>query len=98
MVGEAREAAADALESLSEPEVDDKLRDLKVDVVRVRHKRQPSRATRRDEAVENLRAVVQLFTDMEENGELKELADNVASDIENLIDEAEAVEFPGMYG
>lgn len=107
-VGAARGEAADALENISEPTVSDELQGDKFKVkwtVRVLSPsalRKQSRSSRRDEAVQTLNAVVERLeefeTDDKATDEEKQAASEFVDEIQQMIDEAEAVEFPGMYG
>jgi hypothetical protein len=109
-VGERRGEAADALENLQEPDVPEELKgdafkmNWQVHVLSPSAERRKSRAMRRDEAVETLQNVVgYLNDDIEANEEkyseaIREAASSLADDVENLINEAEEIEFPGMRG
>jgi hypothetical protein len=103
-VGAMRVEAADALENISEPEVPDSLKEIKIKVMRrVRTPKQQmkmGRRTRLDEAVNVLSAAVSHLEDMgDDTAEaVKDDADQFAQDVQAMIDEADGVEFPGMYG
>jgi hypothetical protein len=106
-VGEARGEAADALENISEPDVPETLGTevFKFQERALTNKQQMrlSRAARRDNAVAVLQHVVEHLevaiadtANMNED-EIAE-AESLRDDVQNIIDEAEGVEFPGMYG
>lgn len=108
-VGEARGEAADNLENISEPDVPDELQDEKFKVkcpVRVLSPsamRKRSRSSRRDEATETLHQVIERLGEIADeasifSSEEREAASGFVDEVQNVIDEAEAVEFPGMYG
>lgn len=102
--------AADTLEGLSEPSYPDWASSTKVQINElVKPPRRPSRAKRRDDACAILDTCMEACNEwLDENdkpekqseeilalvGEITQLRD----DLENLKDEAEAVEFPSMYG
>jgi hypothetical protein len=111
---EEREAAADALENLSEPDVPESVADIAVNFSIMPHKRSyVSRSDRRHEAIQYLQAAIDVLN---ENVEAwreaeKELvaadpdktdprisdAEELIEEVQEAIDEGEAVEFPGMY-
>jgi len=106
--GQAREEAADNLENISEPDVPTELQGSGF-VVKWSTKtlspsamRKQSRSDRRYEAVETLCAVVshleKISEDKELSKEVREAAENFVDDVQSVIDDAEAVDFPGMYG
>lgn len=109
-VGEARGEAADALENISEPEVPTELQGKKFKVkwtvraLTAKQQARRSRSARRDEAVETLNQVVLRLNEIAEGSDgtldqdTKDAASNFEDDVQQIIDEAEAVEFPGMYG
>lgn len=91
---------ADALEGISEPDMPDEL-DTVLDTVvafsesvPTRKGRGTSRSVQRDNAVSMLSAAVEALQDVDDN----EAADELATEVQNIIDEAEGCEFPGMYG
>lgn len=100
--GEARGEAADNLENISEPDVPDWLENVNHKWQSFPGPKRPSRAARRDEAVEMLRQVMERLDELKEeksrSEEEREQAEALRDEIENIIDEAEAVEFPGMFG
>jgi hypothetical protein len=94
--------AASTLEAIEEPEVDgDQLKALVVTAM-FSTKKKPSRADRRDEATMLLDGAAQALREHAETEGLaeavKQTAEQAADDIEAVKDEAEGVEFPGMYG
>jgi hypothetical protein len=93
---QAREEAASALEGLQEPTVPDSLSGLLVEQLRQRRygKRGPSRSDTRDDAVEQLRVVVEFLEGREGDDEAAALCEELVT----LCDEAEDVSFPGHYG
>jgi hypothetical protein len=108
-VGEARSEAADNLENISEPDVPAELRGDKFNVkwtVRVLSpsaERKQSRASRRDEATEILTQIVVRLEELADGdsqieAQVKEAASVFVDEVQQIIDEAEAVEFPGMFG
>jgi len=94
-IGEARQEAADQLTGLDKPSYHESLEAIKVKVnvpVRtVSAARRLSRSDRRDDAVALLRAALETLQESESFSGVDELV----SDLEQLIDDAEAVEFPG---
>lgn len=90
---------ADVLEGVNEPEVAAELKDLKVTVTRTRYgRRGPSRATRRDDATYLLQVAKDLLENFEEESENAEAASALADELDQIINEAEGIGFPGMYG
>lgn len=100
--------AADTLEGLNEPDYPDWAGKTKVSITElIKPPRKQSRAYRRDQAcsiIDECTAAcnewleaheeVKEGADLELSGQIEQLRD----DLENLKDEAEGVEFPGMYG
>lgn len=94
--------AASALEGLTdEPTIEDAHAALKTTVMQS-NKRRPSRSDRRDDAVNLLDAAA---SGLRERAEAEGVEQNeidalesLIDDIERIKDEAEAVEFVGMYG
>lgn len=89
--------AADALEAMSEPDIPDGLGDKECDILTdhgKRRNRPPSRADRASAAATNLDNAMAVLDELEDNDE----AEQLRSDLENIKDELEGVEFPGMYG
>lgn len=108
-VGEARGEAADNLENISEPDVPTELQGDKFRVkwsVRTLTSRQQiklSRSRRRDEATSTLTVVVERLHEIVDDEAafdeaVREAASSFADDVQQVIDEVESVEFPGMYG
>lgn len=105
--GQAREAAADDLEGISEPDVPKSL-DVETNVVKwtvparsPSQERRLSRATRRDDAVQTLTAVNDYLEKLQEDSarsdEEKQEAADFVDELLSAIETAEGVEFPGMY-
>lgn len=94
-VGEARGEAADALESITEADVPKKFDEVMVKFDYVPVKR-PSRAARCSEAVEILTQAISALEELE--GDDDDDRDDTVSEIQTIIDEAEGVYFPGMFG
>lgn len=106
-VGEARGQAADDLENISEVEVpgeaDKGLHLLRVQVPRTRYgSRNPSRAARRDDACATLQACMDMLDTHIEKMPVGEVdtdeAQSFRDELDSAKDEAEQVNFPGMYG
>ena len=113
-VGEARGEAADTLEGISEVDVPEFLADIAVVYSTPKYgKRGPSRRQRRDEAVTMLDACTsvleqeipeaKLLEIIQEHKDqslasLREAIEELASELTNAKDEADGVEFPGMFG
>ncbi len=102
--GAARGEAADQLESISELDVDDKFGEIKIEF-EYKPVRNPSRRERRDEAAQMLGVAINALEELEfpvstleEAEELSGERDDLVSDIQNMLDEADGVEFPGMFG
>lgn len=98
--GDEVSGAADALEAIDEDiDIPEVLRDLSVSYLVT--KRARSRSDRRDECITMLTAAEDaLRSRVEEQTQAKEdasEAQDVADSIQSVIDEAEAVDFPGMY-
>jgi cytochrome P450 len=88
---------ASTLEGITEPDVEEEVGKLEIKF----HEQQPaskskglSRNSRRDNAVAALDAAIQHLTDAEKHDDYQDLID----DLERIKDDAESVEFPGMYG
>lgn len=109
-VGAARGEAADNLENIQEPDVPTELQGekftFKYNEVQLAPSkmRNRSRAGRRDDACSGLYHLIEFLESLEEDEkdiyskEEVEAAANFKEEVQTLIDEAEAVEFPGMYG
>jgi hypothetical protein len=81
---------ADGLESLSDaPDVPSELADIRVAYEYANGKKRPSRAARAGEAIRMLQVCTAVLEDKDAG---------LAQELENTIDEAECLEFPGMYG
>jgi hypothetical protein len=97
---------ADTLEGISEPSIPDVISGdgiSYIEMVPSRKGRGTSRSTRRDNAVNVLQAALDAaedFLDDEENEEHDERSDveMFVSEVQDIIDNAEGCEFPGMYG
>jgi hypothetical protein len=109
-VGEARGEAADTLENINEPDVPavlagDRFK-FKFSTVALSPSamRKRGRSSRRSDAVETLQQLNQFLETLEENKEIftfkeeQEVASELRDEVQTVIDEAEGVEFPGMYG
>jgi len=89
--GDALSEARDTLEGLSVPELNEEIRAIPIFYrpnVNIK-----SRADRRDDAVDRLRAVVGTLEEIEENSDVQAVVD----ELDNAIDEADSVDFPRMY-
>lgn len=95
--------AADTLEGLSVPDVAGSVADIEVTITDLKPRKKPySRAARRDQAVYILESCVQALTEFRDDESISEdvaaTADDLTGELENAKDEAEGIEFPGMYG
>jgi hypothetical protein len=111
-VGEARGEAAGTLENISEPDVPEALQHLPVVFEQLPMLRSASRADRladglesASQAIEALNAhaeVLKLNPSADEEGmaraALLEELEATVTEIQDMIDEAEGVSFPGMFG
>jgi hypothetical protein len=103
-VGMAREEAASTLECLSQPDVPAELAEVQVMWSEVSRapSRHVSRAMRRDDAIAILDACVSVLSETADNEsnpqDLRNAASCLRDEIEGAKEEAEYVEFPGMYG
>lgn len=104
--GDQVQEAADALSNISEPSVDEKLAELKVTYAS--DMKAKSRNDRRNEVVNMLNAVIEALdaehdridtdeTDKQDH-DRQEAIETLKDEVQQMIDEAEAVEFPGMFG
>lgn len=93
---------ASRLENLSEPDAPAELADITVSWQTAPVKRRQSRASRRDDALCGLNAVVEKLDEIAEDEtrseDDREAATSLRDEVQSLIDDAEAVELPGMYG
>lgn len=93
-----RETAADALESISEPDVPSDLQDVPV-AFTVMPSRRSSRAQRCSDATRYAtEAIEALNAYAEEHPSGADTIEGVVDEIKSMVDEAEGVEFPGMFG
>ena len=94
-IGEARQEAADQLSGLDQPTVHESIEATKIKVhVPVRSpsaQARLSRSDRRDDAISMLQSCVDVLQDMAEYSHV----DPLIEELDQLISEAEAVEFPG---
>ncbi len=107
-VGEARGEAADALENISELDVPEELQGdefkvrWRVHLLTPKQQMKQSRSARCAEAVTTLEQVVErlslLQDDLAYTWAVREAATAFIDDVQGVIDDAEGVEFPGMYG
>jgi len=105
-IGEARGEAADSLENISEPDVPEVLQNImvkwQVRQLTVKQQMKLSRSARRSEAVETLQQVIHCLEDLQDDEKteaaIKDAATDFIDEVMQMADEAEAVEFPGMYG
>jgi hypothetical protein len=99
--GEAIQEAANTLEGLEHPDVPEQVGAIKVYNPPVLNR--SSRAARRDAAVSNLQTVIGALGEARakcQGGDDKLLSDEIntlVSELETAVEEAEGVEFPGMY-
>jgi hypothetical protein len=100
-VGEARGVAADALECITEPYVDDSVKGIEIKFNQPSLRKRPSRSDRCSYAVFVLQVVVDKLEEVIEDEttpeDTKRDAEGLRDEVQNVIDEAEAVEFPGMF-
>ena len=96
-IGEARQEAADALQGLDQPSVHESIEAIKIKVhVPVRSpsaQSRLSRSDRRDDAISMLQSALDTLIEMPEPRYAH--VDALMEELEQLIGEAEAVEFPG---
>lgn len=97
--------AADSLENIQQPDIDDTLGEIEITIQDPTPSRKPrSRATRCGDAcniLSNCISALEEFAsfDSADTDEAKvELADDLRGELENVMSEAESVEFPGMFG
>lgn len=95
--GSILEEARSTLENLSRPDCGEEIGAL--EVYCPPHHDCSSRASRRDDAVAQLQAVVDALEAGNDQSKVdKDEADSLLGELGNAISEAESVEFPGMYG
>jgi hypothetical protein len=94
--GDMLQEAADRLEGFSEPSVPEELGTIKLNVITDRRAR--SRSARCDEAVSLLNNVKGVLEEIEEGAKHYDKAQELIQELDEIIDEAEGVEFPGMFG
>lgn len=100
-VGEARGEAADALENLSEPEVPDAVSELRATFFRPKLPKRASRAQRLADgliAAETAVGVVEEWLSENEGHEDYDEVESFRDELQDFVDEANNVSFPGMYG
>lgn len=106
--GEARGDAADTLEQISEPDIDEAIAEVPVVFNYAPLNRRASRSDRLGDGLRSAYAAVEALEKLVEE-KLPEDGDkigdldandvrNVIDEIQGMIDEAESVNFPGMYG
>jgi hypothetical protein len=93
--GQQLQDAQSALEDLRQPDVPESLADLPV--FYPPGKNVESRAARCSEAASMLRACVEELAEIDDKDERKADADDLANDLGDAADNAEGVDFPGMY-
>lgn len=89
--------AADTLENINRPDVGEKLTDIEVKYMSVNPRKLNSRAARRDNATYLLGLASDALNDAVE-GDDEIGAGDLASELDQAKEEADGVEFPGMYG
>ena len=98
--GQQLEEAKGNLENLSAPDVSEELGELKLVYV-PSEKPASSRSARCVEACDMIRAAIDRLAEVQDDEkaatEFKQAAEELASELENAIGDAESVEFPGMY-
>jgi hypothetical protein len=102
-VGEARGEAADNLEQIDEPDVPEEVKDFNVEITDLPPKRRGhSRRERRDQATYILEVCIDALNERidmpDEKEAIKEAAESCRDELETAKDNAECVEFPGMFG
>jgi len=110
-VGELRGAAADALEYINEVDVPDDLKDTETTKFEVswnepartaKQVMKLSRSSRMGDACMLLDACIEfldgIIEDEQKPQELRDSAEGLRGELDNAKSEAEAVEFPGMFG
>ena len=87
--------AADVFENISEPDVPESIGVIKISYTPGKISSRPSR---RNEAVNMLNAAKDALDAIEEGAKNYDEAQELSQELDNIIDEAEGVEFPGMFG
>jgi hypothetical protein len=100
--GEEVDTCATDLEDVSQPEVPDSLRELVVDFYTMPLKKRASRSDRLYDYLDYARQAIIALNDHKEtipegDTERHDEVDTLIDDIQQMIDEAEGVSFPGMY-
>lgn len=103
---EAYGTAADTLEGLREFDIPEWMRDIDIHYTEaVKRRGAASRAVRCSNAINVLQAASMTIAELEEDADGNPLtedqkaeAESLASDIDDMANEAENVEFPGLYG
>lgn len=92
---ETRDATASTLEGIDEPSVPESLSEIKVTIQdQTPRRRGYSRAARCEHSIYILQTCIDALHELEDNDD----AYDFASDLENIVGEAEGCEFPGMFG
>ena len=94
---------ADTLENLSAPDIDAALADISVTITDLKRRSRPySRADRRSQAVYVIETCIQALNEFRDDESISEeiaaKADDLSGELENAKDEADMLDFPGMYG
>lgn len=101
---EAFAEAASTLQSYSEPDLPDSLKEVRIHYsvsVHRSKKASPSRAVRLENALAVLEAAVAAIDELVEEASGEEDTSSIESfkdDLQSTIDECQGVEFPGMFG
>lgn len=100
---DAVQEAQQTLEGCEEPDIPKAFENILLDV-HILHKKRKSRSDRRNDAVTYLQTAGDRLREIESDDEafpdqdLRDDACLLADEVENIISEAENVEFPGMFG
>lgn len=92
---------ADTLENISEPEIEDEPGKIEIEYAQMLPKSKRhglSRGDRRDNATMILDACIQELEEAQDKLEDKEAYQPLIDELNEIKDNAESVEFPGMYG
>ena len=95
-VGEARGEAADTLESISEPDVPEDMADIKIEFETLPLMARASRAQRLSDGLHYAYLAIEAAEAAE--GLDEDEVSTFTTEVQDMIDEAEGVEFPGMFG